>query len=81
MAVGVGEGVGDGVELGVGEGVGLALGVGDVFGVGEGFPASTVDAVPMGRQQMQPSSRARIWRLFFDEIFTIIRVGSVGCGR
>lgn len=86
MAVGVGDaavGVGDdAVVVGVGDGAGVGLGValdlgdalgaGDGFGVGEGFAAIMIDGAVRRRQATKPSSRGTVWRLFFDDVFTII---------
>lgn len=88
IGVGVGEGfgvaAGVGVATGVGDGFGVAIGVGDGlgvgdrtgvglgFGVGVGFAAKALEAVPKMRQQIPASSSEKIWRLFFDDVFTII---------
>ena len=71
-AVGDGVGEGAGVALGVGEATGLGVGDGFGVGVGEDFAAIMIEGAPRRRQAANPSTRGTIWRLFFDEVFTII---------
>jgi hypothetical protein len=73
--VGVGEvaaGDGVGVGLATGVGVGEVAGLGDGFGVGEGFAPIAIAGAPRKRQAIKQRNRDVIWRLFFDEVFTII---------
>jgi hypothetical protein len=74
VAAGDGVGVGLATGVGVGEVAGLAdgAGVGDGFGVGEGFAPIAIAGAPRKRQAIKQRNRDVIWRLFFDEVFTII---------